>query len=52
MNDNSASQYLHTLNIAFVVFINEMPFIKRCGYGTERLGWSNAVHAVIPRNSP
>ncbi len=24
-------------SFAFVVFINEMPFIKRCGYGTERL---------------
>ena len=32
---------LHTSNsFAFVVFfINEMPFIKRCGYGSERLGW-------------
>ncbi len=45
---------VHTSNsFAFVVFINEMPFIgpKRCGYGSERLGWSNAVRAVIPRKS-
>ena len=25
---------------------------KRCGYGTERLSWNNAVRAVIPRKSP
>ena len=44
---------VHTSNsFAFVDFINEMPFIKRCGYGTERLGWSNAVRAEIPRKSP
>ena len=44
---------VHTSNsFAFVVFINEMPFIKRCGYGTERLGWSNVVRAEIPRKSP
>ena len=44
---------VHTSNsFAFVVFINEMPFIKRCGYGTERLGSSNVVRAEIPRKSP
>ena len=44
---------VHTSNsFAFVVFINKIPFIKRYGYGIERLGWSNAVRAEIRRKSP
>ena len=37
----------HTSNsFAFILFINERSFIKRCAYGTERLTWSNAVRCV------
>ena len=51
--ERQQSNAVHTSNsFVFVVFINEMPFVKRCGYGSEPLGWSNAVRAVVPIKSP